>query len=141
MKRNFLFFSLSLCLSVYRCVCFLFSCTFYIQRFLFPSVFFFLLRDICSYIKIIHHNFTTTFMHTNHMQLIHFCCACIHLSFVLLSLVFWLSLPTSHSFSFFSSSKYVRFHGVFIGCSRSYLSILYFALSLSFFLLCASALS
>jgi hypothetical protein len=47
----------------------------------------------------------------------------------LLSLSGILAFPAYLSFfSFLFSSKYVRFHGVFIGCSRSYLSILYFAL-------------
>lgn len=59
------------------------------------------------YIQIIHQNFTITFMHTHthqpHAIESFFCRACVYSSYCSLffsfSLVFWLSLPTSHSWS------------------------------------------
>ncbi len=55
--------------------------------------FFFLLRDISSHIKIIHHNFNYHIhAHINHMQLGNFCRACIHF-FVLLLVLWYFGFP------------------------------------------------
>ena len=90
-------------------VVFLYSCTFFIHLVFFIFLFF----SCCAIFVLIHSNYTSkfyyhidahTYTHVNHMQLNHFFCrACVYLSLCSFSssLVFWLSLPTSHSWSLF----------------------------------------
>ena len=81
-KRNSFFF-----LRICQCLCCLFSFS-SLAHSIFIFVSLFLLRDVCSSMKIS----TSEFFHAdlNHMQFVHFCHAEIHFW------LFWLFLPTSH---------------------------------------------